>query len=257
MKKIILVLVLFIIYHLLFTIPVNAATPTPTVKPTESDSTISSLKDRIASTVAQLKLVERRGIIGTVSEVSGTQITVSDSKDNLRLIDVDELTKFSSPSAKESFGISDITKDSKVGILGLYNKQSRRILARFVDLLVLPKVITGAVSSVDNENFTVTVIATDKTLTTVDVENVTKTLSYTKDSGLIRSGFSKTKVGQRVTAVSFPVGKSTKRMIGSRIIIFPDIPRNPEIIIPEQALPNQDKTITSSGSGKKLTPITR
>src|SRR3990167_5837024 len=126
-------LLLFLIFNFLYFVsPVNAATPTPENKNQEiKDQLISN----IASRVAQLNLVEKRGIIGKVTEATNTQITLSDIKGDTRFVDVDELTKFSSPNAKGTFGISDITKDATVGILGLYNKESRRILARFVNVI--------------------------------------------------------------------------------------------------------------------------
>src|SRR5690348_9180787 len=121
-----------------------ATTPTPSPTPQNTlEQQISNLKDKIASRVAQLKLVDKRGIIGTVTDVNLTQITLTDSKGDTRFIDIDELTKFSSPSAKSNFGISDITKGSILGVLGLYNRESRRILARFVDVIVLPAEISG------------------------------------------------------------------------------------------------------------------
>ena len=78
------------------------------------------------------KLVEKRGIIGTVTDSSDTQITVTDIAGNIRFVDVDELTKFYSSDSK-TFGISDIKNGMTIGVLGLYNKQSRRILAREVN----------------------------------------------------------------------------------------------------------------------------
>ena len=120
----------FILFSLFLT-NVNlsfAQTAAPTVADDTVDDKINSLKDKIASRVAELKLVEKRGFYGAVIEISGTQLTVTDQKNATRFIDVDELTKFSSPSAKESFGISDITKGTKIAIIGLYNKQSKKEL---------------------------------------------------------------------------------------------------------------------------------
>src|SRR5690349_18838483 len=71
---------------------------------------INNLQERIATRVAQLKLVDHRGIIGTVTDVTQTQIALADIQGNTRFIDVDEITKFSNPSAKGTFGISDIKK---------------------------------------------------------------------------------------------------------------------------------------------------
>ncbi|MDP3726953.1 MAG: DUF5666 domain-containing protein, partial [bacterium] len=235
-----------------------AVTPTPSSEVTKKqdvfNNQVSDLKERIASRVAQLKLVEKRGVIGTVSDLSDTQITLSNLQNNTQFVDVDELTKFASPSAKESFGISDIKKSDRLGILGLYNKQSRRLLARFVQTLKMPKTIHGAVASVDEKNFIVEV-ATLEGNKTVDIENITKTFSYTKEDGLSKSGFSKIKENQRIMVVGFPDIKDKSRFIASRIILFTDIPKNPKLI----AKPTlQEKgPVVSTGSGIKLTPITR
>ena len=273
MKKIILFLFLFSTFNFLvqrtiglwpkLSTSVYAAnpslTPTPTKeanKPTNTDI-INDLKDRIASRVAELKLVEKRGLIGIVTDVSDTQISISDLQNNTRFIDVDELTKFSSPSAKGSFGISDVTKGSKIGVLGLYNKQSRRTLARFVDVLSLPKSVNGVISSKDEENFTLTVASENSRKTTVDIEKVTKTFSYTKEGGLIKSGFSKIKGNEHVIIVGFQDIKDKNKIIASRILVFPEIPKDPRIIIADPALSSNEDVIPSTGSGKKLTPITR
>jgi len=245
-KKSIL-LILFIIYIGLFTMHSQAATikpdltPSPTssesnkLKPTDTLPTtdalnqqINSLKNRIASRVAQLKLVEKRGIIGQVTDVSDTQITVSDLKDHKRFIDVDELTRFSSPGVKGTFGISDISKGTKIGILGLYNKESRRILARFVNVLSLPKIIHGEVSLVDRQNYTIKVSTEDNKEVALDVETTTKTLSYSKDGGLARSGFSKIKEDQRVIVIAETDSINKDKIVASKIILLPDIPKSPK-----------------------------
>ncbi len=76
MKKNIFFVTLFAIYYLIFAIVIpNPATPSA------SDSEIrDQLIENIASRVAELKLVEKRGIVGVVTDVSNTQITISDAK---------------------------------------------------------------------------------------------------------------------------------------------------------------------------------
>lgn len=256
MKKLVFLL---LITYLLFAGKANAQTvsPTPTNTPTPtkdpSQTKIDKTIDLVASVTAKLKLIEKRGIIGQVTDVADTKITLSDVNNNTRFVDVDEFTKFSSPSAKEAFGISDIKKGDRLGILGLYNKQSRRVLARFVDVVISPQIVEGAVSDRDDENFTLIVVSKDKNNIVVDVENITKTLSYEKSGGLIRSGFSKIEEGERIMVVGFPDKNHKDRLIASRIIHFPAIPRNPKI-----KLDLEEPAVTpSTGSGKKLTPITR
>lgn len=246
----------FILFFLLVT-PVAAQTATPS--PTSSQPTmvdqITDLKDRIASRVAQLKLVDKRGIIGVVQNTSSTQITIEDINKNTRFVDVDEITKFSSPSASGTFGISDITKGTKISVLGLYNKQSRRITARFITVDTIPTTLSGQITAVNEEEFTFKIAAEDGSQTTVDVENVTKTNVYTKRAEMEKAGFSRIEIGQRVFITGFPDKKEKLRMVATRIIIFPDLPKNPKVVVPSAQLKDDEEVVVSSGSGKKLTPL--
>ena len=242
--------------------PTPASSPAPaktgsSTNPTATEHTlqeINNLKDRIASRVAQMNLVEKRGIIGTVTDVKNTQITLTDKNGDTRYVDVDELTKFASPSAKGSFGISDITKGSILGILGRYNKDSKRILARFVDVLVNPRILSGAIKKIDTENFMFTLITPDQKEFLIDNQIITKTYIHTKDNNLIKSGFSKLQHAERVFVIGFPDKNDPNKIIASRILRFPDIKSNP--LIPASKLQSQDANITpSTGSGVKLMPI--
>lgn len=232
----------------------NANQPTPSKN---IEDQINNLKDRIASRVAQLKLVEKKGIIGIVTSVSGAKITITDIKNDIKFIDVDEITKFSSPSAKDSFGISDIVKGSKIATLGLYNKQSRRIMARFIDVLFTPVILQGAVVAIDEKEFTILVQLEDGQKVKVDIEKVTKTNSYSGDNGIAKFGFSKIKNDMRIFVAGYANIGDNKRITATRIIIFTDIPKNPKIKTIPNALIQQEAIVASTGSGKKLTPITR
>ncbi|MBI4078697.1 MAG: hypothetical protein HY429_00125 [Candidatus Levybacteria bacterium] len=227
MKKV-NVFILFALFFFLFTFGINAATPTPLPTKDLSDQ-VSELKERIASRVAQLKLVERRSIIGKVTDVSGTQLTIKDIHEKDRFVDVDELTKFSSPSAKESFGISDITKGTTIGILGLHNKESKRLLARFVGVVVLPVFLHGVVTDIDAQNFAFTVAGKSDTYT-IDFETSTRSLTYNSEEDMLeRSGFSKITVGQRVSITGYESKADKNRIAASRVLRLPDIPKNPAI----------------------------
>ncbi len=229
MKKLFLILLFIICCSLVyscFTLSAHAATPTPEDKTTQiRDQLITN----IASRVAQLKLVEKRGIIGNVTDVTNTQITVTDSQENTRFIDVDELTKFSNPAVNGSFGISDIEKGNIVGILGLYNKESRRILARFVNIATMPVIIHGGISAVDNVNFVLNITTEEGKQISVDVENLTKTYSYTQEDGYIKSGFSKIKVNYNIIVIGVLDKKDNSKLIATKIIFFPEIPSNPKV----------------------------
>lgn len=241
--------------------PTATKNVTPTKKPTIADQstterlsdTINNLKERVASSVAKLNLVERRGIVGTVSETGSSQITITDVNGKSRIVEVDEITKFSSPTKKEGFGISDINKGMKISVIGLYNKQSRRINARYIDVVTIPSYINGMVANTDEDTFSLVVISEGGKQTTVDVETVTNTNAYA-DGELEKAGFSRITIGERIAVMGYPDKNDPKRIIATRILLFPGLPKNPNIIVPDKALLDKE-AVTSTGSGKKLTPV--
>lgn len=223
----------------------HAQTATPKAEPTqaeesEDESTLSDqindLKDKIASRVASLKLVDKRGIIGTVTEVKDTQITITDPQQKKRIIDIDEITKFSSPSAKSTFGISDINVGSEVSVIGLYNKQSRRILGRFVETITKPIFITGVISEKNEKEFTISVLTNNDMTTTIDIERLTKTNTYSDEDEIVKAGFTQLEVGDRVVVTGYPV-EEKNRLTGIRILRLPEAPKHPDIIFdyPEES----------------------
>jgi len=238
MKKTYLSLLLLFIATLITTSSVYAVTktisPTTTASPSAQqnadlmnkiDQQIKDLKDKIVSRTAELNLIEKRGIIGTVTETSGTEIQLTDKQNNLRFVDVDELTKFSSASAKD-IGISDLTKGTLIGVLGNYNKDSKRILARFVSIVTFPQTVNGTVNTIDKKNYQFTITTTNQKSQLIDVENVTKTSVYSADTGLKKAGFSKIATDEHVYVIGFPDKKNPDMLIASRIILFPDLSPN-------------------------------
>ena len=226
MYKKILLFLLLVTCYLLTVASAEAATSTPQDRTQEiRDQLITN----IASRVAQLKLVEKRGIIGKVSDVTNTQIAVTDLQNNTRFVDVDELTKFSNPAFKGTYGISDITKDSTIGILGLYNKESRRILARFVNTATTPFIIHGGVALIDSENFSLSITTEEGKQITIDIENITRTSSYTSEDGYIRSGFSKIKENYNIIVTGVLSIKDKSKMTATRVVFFPEIPASPKV----------------------------
>ncbi len=262
------IIITFLFLTLLHPTAILAQTKTP-ITPTSKPSTtvadkektdslteqISELKEKIASRVAQLKLVDKRGIIGTVSAVSDTQLTLKDTDGTLRFVDVDEITKFSSPSEKESFGISDITTGSKVSAIGLYNKQSKRILARFIEVMNMPVILNGTIAEVNGTDFTVRIITEDQRDLLVDIEKITKVSNYTKTDGISKIGFTNVETGKHAIIVGFPDKKERNRVVATRVLIFPDLPPNPKIVIPDKMINSRDEVTPSTGSGKKITPL--
>lgn len=213
---------------------------------------VDILKSKIASKVAELNLVEKRGIYGVVTDTTDTQITLKGLNGKIKFADVDELTKFSS-SNNSSFGISDVKKDMWLGILGLYNKESQRTQAReILEQDLLPNFIYGAVYAIDSTNFNITVAKENGAKNIVNIESVTKTYSYANKT-LVKSGFSKITKGETVIVIGFFDKQNKNEIIAGRLLLFPEISASSKINLNL----NEPTIIPSTGSGKKLTPIVK
>lgn len=229
----------------------------PTLTPKETDAQqnqIEKIKDLVASKVAELKLVDKRGIVGTVKSSSNTEMVVSDYRNDPAQIDIDELTKFQSDSDK-TFGISDIKSGDVLSIVGLFNKDAKRLLARFITRATnIPQNIEGVVVSKDLKDFTFELVSAKGKKNTIDVSTSTKTVSY--DNGQsVKSGFSKIDMAQRVIVVGFADPKIKDQINSTRIIVFSSIP--PSSDMKKFETQANDVVPVSSGSAGKVQPITK
>lgn len=197
----------------------HAQTATQGATPTESK--ISELKERIATQVAKLKIIEKRGLRAKIAQIINHQLVLLDSSGNKRLADADELTKFTDLNNAATIGISDFEKDQIVDVIGLYNTESRRILARTIKLSNPPSRIWAHVLDLDKENFSVKISVDESSDTKeVNVETATKTFEYTKDAGLVKSGFSKIGIGERLLVVGY---EKDNTITAARILLMPEL----------------------------------
>lgn len=200
-------------------------TPNVTSSPTsiEDSKQIEKIKDLVASRVAELKLVEKRGILGTVTQTTSTQITLTDLRSNKQIVDIDEITKFSDADNK-SYGISDIKKGDELGIIGLLNKSTEHVLARFINSVTsVPVHFDGVITDVDKKNYTLSAVDELGNKKILNIETSTTIDSFTNDTDQIKSGFSKILAGQRVYASGFPDLKIANQLNLDSLIFFPEL----------------------------------
>lgn len=231
MKKIIGI-IFVILTTIIFSRESFAQTATPkttittTISPTKSptqipgDKQIEKIKDLVASRVAELNLVDKRGILGYVKSTTNTQVVITDNMEEEVKADIDELTKFESAD-NDDFGISDVKKGDLISFVGLFNKQTKRLLARFATVASnIPQNIEGVVLSKDTGEFTLNVATDTGVEKVINIETSTKTSIY-EDGETTKSGFSKIATGERVIIVGFDDKTNKDQLNASRIIHFP------------------------------------
>ena len=201
----------------------SSASASPTTPPNEQ-----AILNKIKKEVSQMNLVEKRGIMGTIVSIGSTSITINDLQNNTRFIDADEITKFYGINGN-AIGISDLPKGAVITALGLWNKDSERLLARYINVYQMPDYVSGEVTSIDHVNGTFMIMEEDNKPQKVDVENFTKTYSFTPNSGLSSSGFSKLNVNDRVIIFGYPYKTQPSMVEASRILQFPSASKDPAI----------------------------
>lgn len=187
------------------------ATPAASTK-----SKIDEIKEKIASTVAQLNLVSKRVFVGDITKLEKSVIAI-ERDGQAKIIDVDELTKYN-----KDLTFSDLEIGDSLVAIGIYNKETRRLLARFVFVKILPIQISGVVREVDIKGGTISVEDKKRnTIFTVDIEKSTKTTNYTKAEGITKSGLSKIEIGQRAHIHGLPSKDEENRITATRILLLP------------------------------------
>lgn len=241
-EKIFLYLILGVFGFLILTQDAFAATPTAskekissTPSPSNSEipkstdiEKIQRIKDLVASKVAELNLVEKRGIIGTIREVTNMKIAITDIKGSIRQIDVDELTKFN--ITKAASGISDLEKGKMYAFIGLYNKDTKKLLARVINNTnTIPVHFEGAVTSIDSKSYQITAVDQKGVTKKIDIESSTKTNLADSEGDLTKSGFSKLETNKRILAIGFADQKDKDLITALRLIHFESVPPSKEM----------------------------
>lgn len=215
---------------------------------------VKKIIDLVASNSAEQKLTSKTGVIGKVAEKTNTTINLTTLNGSNRIIDIDEITKFEDPDSK-TFGISDIKTGEILGVIGVLNKVSNHILGRFVDKLSsLPIYFHGVITDIDRANFQYTAIDENGNKMVLDIQTSSKISSFTRDSGQIKSGFSKGTVGTRVYASGFPDSQNKNQLEVSRMILLTDAPLSPKLQKYASSESSEEETPTRSTAKPTPTP---
>lgn len=238
---------------LLITIIIFIGSPASAAKEeatSSNKSKVDELKEKIASTVAQLDLVSKRAFVGEISKLEKTQITI-EKVNETKIIDVDELTKYfvvDDNSKRKEVKFDSIRLMQKIVALGLYNKESRKLLARIVLVKEVPVHVNGVVKEVDIKGGTISVDDKKKNkVYIVDIEKTTKISRFVKAEGLVASGLSKIEIGERAHVTGGKEASTEARLSASRILILP----GKAVGI---TAPKETTSSATSSSTKKATP---
>ncbi|KKQ02219.1 MAG: hypothetical protein US11_C0001G0178 [Candidatus Roizmanbacteria bacterium GW2011_GWA2_36_23] len=222
MKLISILLFLFLTVGTIF-----AQSETSTNSPTlvfSEEKDIQTLKDKIATKVAELRQKNNKAVSGIVTEISAKTFKLKSENDIEYQVKLDDvLTKYyqiQGTSTKE-IKQEDIKKSSYIVVSGVVNDKEIDANAIFNDEWYVLK--SGNITEVDKVNFSIKVISNDKDTYTLDIEATTKQqILNIKTLEIEKTGFSKIKEGDTVHFVIKKTGEEKNNVFtAEKILILP------------------------------------
>ncbi len=241
----VILITLFLVF--LLPVPAHGAESTPSATPAAAESSVlEDLKTRLATKVAQLRTVVRRAMSGTVKTVSLTSATVETKTKDIKIELTDDVTVAQIIGGKRTeLDVSDIDTDDTVTVFGSYDETLDLLKAShiFIEKPADTVRLTGTVADTDSDEFTITVSTRENRTVTVDFEKTTKTVSWSKDKGIVKSGFSKIAVGNTVHITAEPDTKNPLRFTAVRIL---DLGNLTGAVVTETPAPEASSAATTS-----------
>lgn len=133
-----------------------AATPSPIPVSSATLEKAKELKEKVASKIAELKVLSKRGVIGTIKSIKDTSlILTSNSKDIT--VDTDDTTKITllQKGKRSTLKLSDLKSDQKILVWGQYNNDQETLKAKQILSRVFSQMFIGTVKSIDKDNLTI------------------------------------------------------------------------------------------------------
>lgn len=225
--------------------------PTPTstkdqkiITPVPTDSTmekIQDLKNRIATKVAELKLMKKRVFTGKVITLSNPYVTIT-TKEGDKKIETNEDTIFTSITNGKSKEIvfKDLKKDQNLITWGTYNQEGDILTAKEIVIKDTPLTLIGKISDIDLKGGTVT-LKTDNNSYLLDIEVYSKINTIDKNGKIIKLGFSKVQTDSLALIQAVIIIKKDEiTYTANRILIIP--PK--EVVISPTTTPSPIPTIS-------------
>lgn len=231
-----LILIIFTLYALLLITgrSISAATPSP--KPTLNTGTpsvspsnplidklkqIETLKEKVATKVAEIRAQDQAAIYGSVNKISANSISVNTSQGN-RTISYSEDTIFYvlTETGRTDSSIKKITEGDNISVFGYLADDKTTLAAKYIYIELAYFHVIGKIADIDKDNFTITVNDKSSNIVT-DIETYTKISTVGADGIKLKIGFSKLKTGDLVHLSGLSTKKDTGRVSAYYIIVIP------------------------------------
>jgi hypothetical protein len=224
MKQIIYIILIFFILKVCLPGYIYAvgASPSATPKTDTKTKQIEDLKERLATKVAQLQQIQREAIFGIVKTTSLTSLTVETKIKDLKIDLTDDIKVYQYLKSKRTtLTTDDVSRNDVVTIFGDYDSTLDLMKAKIIFIQnPLPVRISGIVSQVDKNDYTISINDPNKRAYLIDFETYSRTFDYSKSSGIVKSGFSKIINGNFISVLGSINPKDEFRLSAQRILNY-------------------------------------
>ncbi|MBI4067307.1 hypothetical protein HY407_02895 [Candidatus Gottesmanbacteria bacterium] len=211
------------------TTPTISPTPTLSSSPTQSSlldklEKIKILKEKVASSVAEIRKSGKSALSGTITSIKDDQINLSHPQKGNTTITITEDTSFYGFDKNDDrieLTNSKIKTGDSISAFGYLLEDEKSLDGRIIYLNPLPPIyITGKIADIDRDNFTINLKTTSLEDWIIDIETITRTQEYTRTTKLQKGGFSKLQAGDLVHIYGTPNDKEKNRASALRILVI-------------------------------------
>ena len=198
-----------------------SASPTATVAPTPNTKQlqIESLKERLATKVAELRQTQSKAVFGTVKSISVSTLVIETKTKDVKIdltddIKVAQILK----GVRTKLTIENVKKGDEVTIFGTYDSTLDLLKAKYIFIQNKPlERVTGVVTDINRDDFTLTIQTTEERSIVIDIETTSRTVRWDGTS-IVKSGFSKIAIGDTLHIQGTAVPKKENRYSAIRIL---------------------------------------
>lgn len=183
---------------------------------------IKSLKEKLATKVAQLRENQTRGFFGELASLSKTGFTLVTRDGEIKV-------RYGEDTAIYKLGTKTITAKSadlknmlSASVIGLYDKEDGIHEAKIILIQTYPSYVEGEIVTVDKEEGSITLKTKKDETVQIDYEKTTKAQEYNKnEEKLAKSGLSRISSGDRIHVWATTSEEDNQKLTAERILRLP------------------------------------
>ena len=183
---------------------------------------IKILKEKVATKVSELRQNEKSAVLGTVLDITDDTMNIKSEKGTEFNINTTEDTlyfSFDKSGKRLESTKSKVTKGGLISVFGFL--QGNTMDGKYIYIeTVSPLHLVGKIMDIDRKNFTLTLKSQSQEEWIIDIENFTRTNSYSPEEKTTKSGFSQLQPGDLIHIIANNNEKEKNRAAGLRIVKF-------------------------------------